>query len=382
MFSRSIAILIALIVTTTALAQQRSGRDRLDFDRLERERPAETRQDNMPNNLSELELQRQRDLQRLETQFEADRAELMSRYDVRRRQLLHSRDPRFREDDAAREIRAAEQERDRELSNLQGEYERELADVRREADRDRRPEQYEQKLTELTRKHREKRAAVWQKFEQKREQFARRFDAQAVDPLAFAGDRLDPAGRALPAAPAAIVWQHQAELDARRHENLLIPAADRINPTALPLSFGAWVKPERGHGMIFSYGGDGDGYGLYLDSGQAVLKVAGEGRGVRVESKQRLPNDQWTHVAAIMTADGNAMILINGQLSDQKPVPALKPQADAEYAFGADPAPTVTNHRDFRAPARFQGLIRDARVYRGVIDQATLDRWADPQAVR
>jgi len=124
----------------------------------------------------------------------------------------------------------------------------------------------------------------------------------------------------------------------------------------------AWVKPESPDGAILSKALDieeGTGYGVYLKDGkvQANLVVRWLDDCLRVESKQSIPQDEWTHV--LVAYDGSRFakglrIFINGREAEPN---VIRDEMNQH----------ITTKEPFRIGAgngqRFRGLIDDVRLY-------------------
>jgi hypothetical protein len=135
-----------------------------------------------------------------------------------------------------------------------------------------------------------------------------------------------------------------------------------------PFTFAAWIKPESKTGAILSKSDDyfeGQGHGLYLIDGKLRLHVIFRWTdlGMRVETEDALPLDQWQHVIA--TYDGSMKasgvhLYVDGR--EQK----LKVLFD-QCIWPID------SKEPFRIGAggglRFKGAIDDVRVYKRALNE-------------
>ncbi|MYD72272.1 MAG: DUF1553 domain-containing protein [Acidobacteria bacterium] len=157
-----------------------------------------------------------------------------------------------------------------------------------------------------------------------------------------------------------------------------------------PFSVAAWIHPTAGDGVIVSRALAGDqgerGWGLYLADGklQVNLSERWQDDGVRVETQDVLPLDEWLHV--LMTYDGKRVpasfrVYVNGESVE------LTPQVDGinnpmrtrePLRIGASGPPPEDSGGTDSAP-RFQGLIDDVRVYTQALtpEQAAVVATAD-----
>jgi len=141
-----------------------------------------------------------------------------------------------------------------------------------------------------------------------------------------------------------------------------------------PWTMSAWINPTAADGVIVSrarIGDDGEqGWGLYLEDGKVQVNLSYRflEDGLRVETQDALPLDEWKHV--LVTYDGNRVpagfqVYINGQPQ------ALTTLLDGinndmrvgePLRIGAIGAVQVAGSRP-----RFQGQIDDVRIYMAVL---------------
>jgi hypothetical protein len=154
-----------------------------------------------------------------------------------------------------------------------------------------------------------------------------------------------------------------------------INAGDIANFTyAEPFTVGAWIYPTAADGVIVSRALAGDqgeqGWGLYLLEGKLQVNLSQRyaDDGLRIESVDTLPLNEWQHV--LVTYDGlrvpeSFRIYVNGESREINPLldGINNPMRTREpLRIGASgSAPENSGATDSRP--RFQGMIDDVRIY-------------------
>ena len=154
-----------------------------------------------------------------------------------------------------------------------------------------------------------------------------------------------------------------------------INAGDIANFTyAEPFTVGAWIYPTAADGVIVSRALSGDqgeqGWGLYLLEGKLQVNLSQRyaDDGLRIESVDTLPLNEWQHV--MFTYDGQRVpesfrIYVNGESREINPLldGINNPMRTREpLRIGASgSAPENSGATDSRP--RFQGMIDDVRIY-------------------
>ena len=154
-----------------------------------------------------------------------------------------------------------------------------------------------------------------------------------------------------------------------------INAGDIANFTyADPFTLAAWIYPTAADGVIVSRALAGDqgeqGWGLYLLDGKLQVNLSQRyaDDGLRIESRDVLPLNEWQHV--LVTYDGKRVpegfrIYVNGQSRQITPLldGINNPMRTKEpLRIGASgSAPEASGATDSRP--RFQGMIDDVRIY-------------------
>jgi arylsulfatase A-like enzyme len=146
-----------------------------------------------------------------------------------------------------------------------------------------------------------------------------------------------------------------------------------LDPSQKPFTVGAWCKPDAADGVILAHGGRSHGYTLFLKDGVPHFAVRDRRKLAVVKGKEALPIGQWTHLAGMLTSKAQIRLWVNGAAvgtADSEPI-AQKPR-DA-LAIGDDPESPVG---EYGASRTWKGLIEDARIYWGELDNDALEEWA------
>ena len=156
-----------------------------------------------------------------------------------------------------------------------------------------------------------------------------------------------------------------AQLDGRKYFDLG-DIADFDFYDAFTLS--AWIRPAEGTGGIASrYLTAGPkGYGIFLAGGKLQLRIdtSSISDRMRVESVERIPLGQWTHVTGSYDGSRNTdgmRLYVNGRPAETRTLvdeSLNRTKVDAPVRIGHGPGPDD----------RFQGLIDEVRVYSRALD--------------
>lgn len=147
-----------------------------------------------------------------------------------------------------------------------------------------------------------------------------------------------------------------------------------LDPTYRPFTVGAWCKPASGDGVVISHGEECFGYSLYLQDGRPHFNVQAGQNPYLVEGPRTVPLNEWVHLAATVDAEHCLTLWVDGvavaRLADAflvsgGPLDGFSVGADIGTAAGA-----------YRSPLGFTGLIEDARLYWGVLDEPGIKAWA------
>jgi arylsulfatase A-like enzyme len=147
----------------------------------------------------------------------------------------------------------------------------------------------------------------------------------------------------------------------------------KLDPAHKPLTLGAWCKPAAGNGVLLAQGGESMGYSLYIEGGVPFFAVRSDGVLKKVRGK-KIPENQWTHLAAVLDVDGKAQIHINGVATGKPRKTGFVGARPADgLSVGADSGSYVLGGDSDRA---WSGLLEDVRLYWGVLDAESLQKWA------
>ncbi len=146
-----------------------------------------------------------------------------------------------------------------------------------------------------------------------------------------------------------------------------------LDPSAKPLTVGAWCTPGSGDGVVIAHGGASLGYSLYLKGGVPRFAIRDNGVLREVAGRNKLQLDRRVHLAAVLNANGRLLLYVNGkrvseaegQFITRKPADGLTVGADTGSPVGP-----------YDSPMSCRGEIEDLRVYWGVLDEASLQKWA------
>jgi len=132
----------------------------------------------------------------------------------------------------------------------------------------------------------------------------------------------------------------------------------------------AWIDPASNSGTIVSRApeeSESKGWGLFLKDGRLSLVLAARwlDDGIRIESKEPLPLDRWSHVA--FTYDGSQLASGIQLYLDGKPL-AVKVNLDyLNQPF--DVKEPLRIGAGFGPANRFKGRIADVRIYRSALPE-------------
>ena len=148
-------------------------------------------------------------------------------------------------------------------------------------------------------------------------------------------------------------------------------------------SVAAWVKPaDSGHMAVLSRMGEAAalrGWDLYLGDGRVFVHLihAWEQNAIRVNSRETIPTDRWTHVLATYDGSGKASgvhIYINGRRAEMV---ATHDQLGGTIRTSG---PTVVGRR--RAAAPFRGVMDDVRIYTRVLAEHEAQTLSGHESIR
>jgi len=151
------------------------------------------------------------------------------------------------------------------------------------------------------------------------------------------------------------------------------PLPKDLDPSAKPLTVGAWCTPESGDGVLVAQGGESTGYSLYLAGGKARFAVRSGGELKVVVSDLKIEAGKRTHIAGTLAATGKLTVLVNGKAVGQGPGHLLPSKPFDGLSVGNDTESLVAN---YTAPTKLKGSLEDIRIYWGVLDAKEIKAWA------
>ncbi len=156
------------------------------------------------------------------------------------------------------------------------------------------------------------------------------------------------------------------------------PDADKLDPSAKPLTVEAWVSPDAKDGAVVSHGGPLNGFALVIQKGQPAFHVRSAKNAGAVVSPNAL-SDGWHHIAGVLAADGRLRIFVDGKLAAEGHGPGLiAARPKNPLRFGIEGGITEDG-----PVASFSGLLDHVVIYHRALTAAELQRHADqPSAVQ
>ena len=135
-----------------------------------------------------------------------------------------------------------------------------------------------------------------------------------------------------------------------------------LDPTGGPWTVEAAVKAEDPNGIILARGGVTQGYALHLVDGKPAFTVAANNTSASVTAKEPIVG-AWTHLAAVLSADGKLLLYINGKLAASAPSKGfLTRDPNDVMQIGVDLGSQVLKGQESTG---FRGLIESVRLFSG-----------------
>ncbi len=150
-----------------------------------------------------------------------------------------------------------------------------------------------------------------------------------------------------------------------------IAKSESLNPANTPLTVEAWVKADRGDGVVLARGGPAHGYALLVKGGKPRFAVRVNQELSSVAAKQNVVG-KWTHLAGVLTPDKTLQIYVNGELAGSGKASGFI-TADPHQAMeiGADESGNVG---DYKSPFGFTGAIDEVKVYHRALSAAEVKK--------
>jgi len=141
---------------------------------------------------------------------------------------------------------------------------------------------------------------------------------------------------------------------------------ESLDPTYRPLTVGAWCKPASGDGVVVAHGNQTFGYSLYLKDRVPHFALRLSRLLMQVRGDEPVELDEWTHLAATIDPQGRLTLYVQGDQAGRLEQGHFVTQPPGDgLSVGADLRRPVG---EYEAPLPFRGLIQDARVYWGVLE--------------
>lgn len=142
---------------------------------------------------------------------------------------------------------------------------------------------------------------------------------------------------------------------------------------------GAMCRPAATDGVVVSMGDAADGFSLYVEEGIPHFVVRSGGVRREVADREPLAPGQWVHLAGVVDADGDLVLLVNAfPVATSAAAARLERTPAGAFVVGADPGGAASGQGDARP---WRGLIEDVRLYSGAVGREThrelLGDWAN-----
>ena len=151
------------------------------------------------------------------------------------------------------------------------------------------------------------------------------------------------------------------------------PLPKDLDPSAKPLTVGAWCTPETGDGVLIAHGGGSTGYSLYLAGGKARFAVRSGGTLKEIAGEMKIEIGKRTHIVGTLAVTGKLTLLVNGSAAASGPGHLLASKPFDGLNVGNDAESLVA---DYPASTKFKGRLEDIRIYWGVLDSKGLKAWS------
>ncbi len=151
------------------------------------------------------------------------------------------------------------------------------------------------------------------------------------------------------------------------------PLPRNLDPSAKPLTVGAWCTPESGDGVLVAQGGASIGYSLYLAGGKARFAIRSNGVLKEIASAEKIETGKRIHIVGTLEANGKLALLVNGSAVASGSGLLLPGKPSDGLNIGDDAGSLVA---DYAGTTKFKGSLEDIRIYWGVLDSKSLKAWA------
>ncbi|NOY82771.1 MAG: PQQ-binding-like beta-propeller repeat protein [Kiritimatiellaeota bacterium] len=144
-----------------------------------------------------------------------------------------------------------------------------------------------------------------------------------------------------------------------------------LDSAGRPLTVAAWVKPERGEGVVVARGAAINGYSLYLRGGRPRFAVTVSHKVFEAAAVRKLPSGIWSHLCGVLARDGRLRVYVDGRLAGEKTgVPLISKTPIEPTQIGLDDGGPAGKYQTMRG---FKGAIDQVRVYRRALAGAEIE---------
>ncbi|MFO7973347.1 MAG: sulfatase-like hydrolase/transferase [Candidatus Hydrogenedentota bacterium] len=162
-------------------------------------------------------------------------------------------------------------------------------------------------------------------------------------------------------------------LDGSGQVNVPDPDQD-FSPAMRALTVGGWCRPEAPDGVVVSFGGQTNGFSLYLREGHPHFAIRSQNILCLVRSSELIEPDKDVHLAGVLTQDLVLRLYVNGNIAGEAKAEGFIVQPPNEgLTVGGDPGTPVGHYK--KGPA-WSGLIHSLRLYWGALPPEDLVQWA------
>ena len=147
-----------------------------------------------------------------------------------------------------------------------------------------------------------------------------------------------------------------------------------LDPSAKPITVGAWCTPRTGDGVLVAHGGESLGYSLHLVGGRVRFAVRDQGTLREVTSPQALAPGKRALLVGVLTAGGRLRVLVDGKVAAEGPGHLISARPADGLTVGDDGGSRVTS---YTGSTKLVGKLEDIRIYWGVLDRSAIREWAN-----
>lgn len=170
------------------------------------------------------------------------------------------------------------------------------------------------------------------------------------------------------AAPKTMDIAEESAVE-NRGSVIRVDKSESLNPAGIPVAVMAWVRTEQPDGVIVARGATVQGYSLYIKGGVPHFAVRVDSESADVSASGAI-SDDWTHLAGVLTSEGQLRIYVNGALAGTASGPGPMPKDPAEsMQIGGDEGGAVG---DYEGGLPFKGIIDEVRIYHGDLPEAAI----------